>query len=243
LKTAIVTGSSTGIGRAIAIQLGREYNIIANAKADIEGGKRTAQEIIDGGGSAIFIQADLSNQTGVDQLFEAAHSAFGSIHVLVNNAGATRSETFGAWTDAHWHDMLTTNLVSCALMSQAFIAQFSGEDGAIVNIASIRGMERYSRIGAAAYSAAKAGVINLTSAMARELAPRITVNAISPGFVETAYMERADASLIASWRGAMPIERFIDSSEIADAVAFLVSQRAMTGANIVIDGGFTITSN
>jgi 3-oxoacyl-[acyl-carrier protein] reductase len=243
VKTVIVTGSSTGIGKAVALHLSSEYNVVVNAKTDVEGGRRTAQEINERDRSAIFVQADLSMESGVSQLFDATHTAFGPAHALINNAGATRGEKFGSWSEAHWHDMLTTNLVSCALMSQAFVPQLGHQDGTIVNIASIRGIERYSRIGAAAYSAAKAGVINLTCAMARELAPQITINAISPGFVETAYIERADSSMVEDWRKAMPIERFIDPHEIAEAVAFLMSQRAMTGANVVIDGGFSMTSN
>jgi NAD(P)-dependent dehydrogenase (short-subunit alcohol dehydrogenase family) len=242
LDTAIVTGSSTGLGRAIALQLCADYNVVVNAKTDVEGGHRTVREIAERDGTAVFVQADLSTSAGVDKALTAARLAFGTAHVLVNNAGATRGETFGLWADSHWHDMLTTNLVSCALMSQAFVAQLGDDAGAIVNIASIRGIERFSRIGAAAYCAAKAGVINLTGALARQLAPRVTVNAVSPGFVATAYLQRAHPAMVAGWLDATPIERFVDPQEVARVVTFLISEREMTGANIVVDGGFTTTS-
>lgn len=240
---AIVTGSSTGIGRAIALRLAQSHSIVVTSVQDVRGGHDTVSAIQGAGGAAVYVQADLSKDYGVLNLFRQCEAEFGAPTVLVNNAGATRGTDLGTWNESHWADMLSTNLVSTALMSQAFASRCHDGEGAIVNVASIRGIERYGRVGAAAYSAAKAGVITVTGALSRALAPKVLVNSISPGFTETAYMERADEALKDQWLKEIPIGRFIEPGEIADAVAFVLSCKAMTGSNIVIDGGFTQTSH
>jgi len=243
MPSAIVTGSSTGIGRAVALRLARQgYSVVVNSRSDTSGGRAVAEEIEKNGGEAFYVNADVSSESGVAEVFQRGNDRFGTLHVLVNNAGATRTEEFGRWSEGHWHDMLYTNLVTSALMSQAFAVQLPDTEGAIVNIASIRGIPKYARIGAAAYSAAKAGVINLTASLARALATRITVNSISPGFVETDYMTRADQDLKEQCRSAMRIQRFITPDEIAEVVAFLSNNRVMTGENITVDGGWTVTA-
>lgn len=241
-EVAIVTGASTGIGRAVAHALGEDgYAVLVNSKTDIEGGEQTVAQIASRSGTAQYCQADVSSVEGAGLVLTSA-AKLGRVTVLVNNAGATRGADLGSWTRAHWHDMLDTNLLSTALMSQAFLDVVDhAAPTAIVNIASIRGLPDAPRIGIAAYCAAKAGVITLTKAMAMACAPLTTVNAISPGFVETAYMDRADPHLKALWQETMPINRFIDPTEIAAIASFLVRQRAITGANIIIDGGWTIT--
>jgi 3-oxoacyl-[acyl-carrier protein] reductase len=243
MGVAIVTGSSTGIGRQIAIALARDgHNIIVNSIRDANGGNSTVESIASFGGAALYVQSDVSSSRGAEEVMAAASRRFGAATILVNNAGATRGCEFGEWTEMHWHDMLDTNLVSTALMCQAFVTQVpSGVDASIVNIASVRGLFHSPRIGIAAYCAAKAGVINLTAALARTLAPHITINAISPGFVNTEYMNRVEDLRKSEWRHGMAIDRFIDTDEIARLVCFLTTQSALTGANIVLDGAWTIT--
>ena len=239
-SVAIVTGSSTGIGRAVAYRLSREgYAVVANSKSDKEGGHATAAYLVEQGARATYIQADVLTQQGADAVIESA-ATLGKLTVLVNNAGATRPCAFGKWDVAHWRDMLDTNLISTALMCQAFISQIDANTaGTIVNIASIRGLPEAPRVGIAAYSAAKAGVINLTKALARTCAPQVTVNAISPGFVATDYMSRADDALKRQWLDTMPIKRFIEPEEIAECVTMTIRQRALTGANIIVNAGWT----
>lgn len=242
MPTAIVTGSSTGIGHAIAVRLSRTHAIVVNAKKDIEGAARTCSEITGAGGEAAFVQADVTTDAGVRKVMGFTRERYGSANVLVNNAGAARGAALDHWTEAHWTDMLATNLTSCALMSKAFALSLAADAGSIINVGSVRGADRFSRISVAAYSAAKAGVISLTGALARSLAPRVTVNCISPGFVETNYMSRIDPELKDWWLRSMPIGRFVTTSEVAEAAVWLLDQRAITGTNLIIDGGWTVTS-
>lgn len=241
MSVAIVTGASTGIGRAIAIRTADDgHQVVVNSKSDESGCARTVEAIMEAGGSATYCCCDVSTAVGAESVVACAHE-LGELRFLVNNAGATRKAEPGNWTEAHWVDMLHTNLLTTALMSQAFLSSPITE-GAIVNIASVRGIPESARIGIAAYCAAKAGVINLTKAMARAYAPTVSVNAISPGFVKTAYMDRVDSELTSEWLDTMPINRFVEPDEIAAASAFLLNQPAVTGANLVIDGAWSIGS-
>ena len=140
MPTAVVTGSSRGIGRAIALELAaRGYRIIVNSRSDLIGGSRVVDEIEHRGGTAAYVKADVSRDIGVADIFDCASSTFGPVTLLVNNAGGTTAAPLGEWNEAHWSEMLNTNLLSVALMSQAFAGQVGEEEGSIVNVGSIRG--------------------------------------------------------------------------------------------------------
>jgi 3-oxoacyl-[acyl-carrier protein] reductase len=244
MATAVVTGSSRGIGRAIALEFAaRGHAVVINSRSDVGGGARVVGEIELRGGKAAYVKGDVSTGVGVGAVFEFANSMFGPVTLLVNNAGGTTAAALGQWSEAHWSEMLNTNLVSVALMSQAFAGQVGMEQGSIVNVGSIRGLPRYSRLVVAAYSAAKAGVINLTAALARELAPRVTVNSVSLGFVDTELLSPPDEGLKRQWLSAMPIGRFIEPAEVATFVALLAEQRSVTGEDVVMDGGWSLADS
>lgn len=244
MANALVTGSSRGIGRAIALELAaRGHAVVVNSNRDVDGGARVVDEITARGGTASYVQGDVSTGPGVAAVIEGARQAVGTVTLLVNNAGGTIALPLGAWTEAHWDAMLRQNLVSVALMSQAYAGQIGDAEGAIVNIGSIRGLPRYARLIIGAYSAAKAGVIDLTAAFARELAPNVTVNSLSLGFVDTELLDPHDDALKQGWLDGMPIGRFIRPDEVATLVALLVEQRAVTGEDIVLDGGWTLADD
>lgn len=244
MPTAVVTGSSRGIGRAIALELAaRGHAVVVNSRRDVAGGSRVVDEIERRGGRAAYVQADVATGVGAADIFDFARSTFGTVALLVNNAGVSAPAALGEWSEAHWSEMLNTNLVSVALMSQAFAGQVGTEQGSIVNVGSIRGLPRYSRLVVAAYSAAKAGVINLTAALARELAPRVTVNSVSLGFVDTELLSSGPPELKRQWLSAMPIGRFIEPAEVATFVALLAEQRSVTGEDVVIDGGWSLADS
>jgi 3-oxoacyl-[acyl-carrier protein] reductase len=238
-RIAVVTGASTGIGRSIALRLAREgWAVVVNAIRDGKAGEEVVATIHRLGMPSTFCQADVSTDDGARAVIAAA-AEMGSPTLLVNNAGATRPRALGQWDADHWRDMLATNLVTTALMTEHFLRQCHQDDAAIVNIASVRGVDGAGRPGIAAYCAAKAGVINLTQTLAAQLAPRVTVNCISPGFVQTAYMDRVSADQVLSWRSSMPTERFVAADAVAEAVVFLAAQRDLTGSNLVLDGGWS----
>jgi 3-oxoacyl-[acyl-carrier protein] reductase len=241
-SVTIVTGASTGIGRAIALRAAQDGSaILVNSLSDHVGGERTVELVHDQGAEAAYCAADVSTDVGVEHVIKAARQ-LGTPRVLVNNAGATRPCEVRAWDAAHWRDMLSTNLVSTALMSRAFVTHLDADDAAaIVNVASVRGTRGAARAGIAAYCAAKAGVISLTEALSVELSPAVRVNCVSPGFVQTAYMTRVADELIQQWMASMPTGRFVDVRDVADAVLFMATRRDITGANLIVDGGWSGT--
>ncbi|MEZ5702668.1 MAG: SDR family NAD(P)-dependent oxidoreductase [Burkholderiaceae bacterium] len=222
-RTALVTGAATGIGRATALRLAQAgARVVVNHLDDADAARAVVDEIAAQGGQALAVQADVARADEVQRLVAQA-SALGAIEVLVNNAGIIQEKPFLQTTEADWDRMLTTDLKSVFLVSQAVLPgmQALGR-GVIVNIASDLGI--LGRAQYAPYCAAKAGVIGLTRALAREFAPAIRVNAIAPGPVNTR-MVSLDSMSAASIEKELdiPQHRFAEPDEIAATALFLVS--------------------
>jgi 3-oxoacyl-[acyl-carrier protein] reductase len=241
----LVTGSSRGIGQAVASAFaGRGARVIVNSVADVDGGASAVQEIEAYGGTARYVQGDASDPADVERLFASTEREFGPVDILINNAGVTESMPFLEATKEHWLRMLNVNLLSTVLCAQrAAKVMLERGSGVIVNTSSIRGFDANGREGAMAYSAAKAAVNNFTRTLAKELAPAVRVNAVSPGFVATSYMDRVTDELKASWLEAIPLHRFITPQEIAQAYLFLAESHGTTGTILSLDAGFTLGKN
>ena len=241
-KIVVITGSSSGIGRATAIKFAKAgANIVVNSRSNVSGGHEVVEKIEQLGQKAIYVQGDLSEPDCVTALFESTLKTFGTVDILINNAGGAAGQPFLETTRDHWVKAFDANLFSAVLCAReaAKIMLKKGE-GTIINTSSVRGIAHTGREGIMAYSAAKAAVINFTKTLAKELAPNITVNAVAPGFVYTSNYDNFPQELKDAFIEATTIKRFIHVDEIADAFMYLASTNAVTGAVLVVDGGFTL---
>ena len=242
-KVALVTGSSRGIGRAIAIELGtRGCRVVVNYHANEEAAQQVAAVIREHGSEALVVGADVSVSADVQRLVDATVTAFGGLDILVNNAGITRDGLSLRMSEADWDAVLDTNLKSAFLCCKAVQrVMLRKRYGRIVNLGSVSGL-----IGNAAqvnYSSAKAGLVGMTKALARELAPRnITVNLVAPGYVVTDMTANLSPELVEKAIGNIPLQRLAQPEDIARAVAFLASDDAayITGQVLSVDGGMAM---
>lgn len=240
-KVAIITGSAANIGRATAMLFAEEgAKVVINTKTNIGAGQSVADEINSRGGKATFIQGDLSKQEEVDRLFKTAVDTFGKVDILVNNAGVAAGKPFLEITKEDWVQSFDDNFFNMVLCSQAAVKIMKENGGVILNTASIRGLEHTGREGIMPYSAAKAAVINFTKTLAKELAPTVRVNCISPGFVITPNYDKTPQNVKEKFIEDTLIKRWIQPQEIADAFLYLATADAITGENLVVDGGFTL---
>ena len=244
MKTAVVTGASRGIGAAIAVAMAKNgYNVILGYKENKERAEQLAEVLISGYGVAAFaIKADVSVSKEADELIETAYRNFGRIDVLVNNAGIAGFKLFTDITDEDWAQMIGTNLTGVFNCSRAAAKyMINAKSGSIVNISSMWG-----QVGASCevhYSASKAGVIGLTQALAKELAPsNVRVNCICPGVIKTDMLKDISEETIDSLVDETPVGRIGTPKDIADSVAFLCSEGAsfITGQVLGVNGGFVI---
>ncbi|MBM4037521.1 MAG: 3-oxoacyl-ACP reductase FabG [Planctomycetes bacterium] len=244
-KVAIVTGSSSGIGKATALRLAREGAAVCGAaNRNAEGGQATAREIAEAGGRAIFVQADVALAADCERVVAETLRAFGRVDVLVNNAGITKGAPLEKADEALFDQVLATNLRSAFLMSRAAVPHMlSRGAGSVVNVASVHSVATYTPY--AVYSASKAGLCGLTRGLAVEFASRgIRFNAVLPGNTDTSLHPRSNQAVDrAAWRprplDGLPIKRAGTPDEIAAAIAFLASDEAsyITGAALLVDGG------
>lgn len=242
-KSAVVTGGSRGIGRAIAIRLATQGADVAfSYRGNEAAAKETAAAIEALGRRALPVQADVSDPAAADTLVKTTLEAFGKIDILVNNAGVTRDDLIMRMSLDDWRTVLETNLFGAFYVIKAVTRpMLKARRGRIINITSVSGQA--GQIGQANYSSAKAGLIGLTKATARELASRgITSNAVAPGFVLTELTQDLPENLMKQLTEATPLGRFGTTEEIASAVAFLASDEAafITGQILGVDGGLVM---
>ena len=240
-RAAVITGSSRGLGRAIALELAAHgCSVAINYRESREQAEQVQAEIADKGGHAICVQADVSDQAQARQLIEAAAEAFGTIDILVNNAGINRDRLIRRMKPEDWQDVLLTNLNSVFFCTQLAVGYMIKQGGGhIVNIASVIG--QIGNIGQSNYAAAKAGIVGFTRSAAMEFARHnITVNAICPGYIETDMVSEMSEDARESALEHIPLGRFGRPEEVAKLCRFLVSEADyITGAQIHISGGFT----
>src|ERR1035438_7257247 len=223
-KAALVTGASQGIGRACALALATAGGKLALAARNEAKLNEVAAEIATSGGAAAVFALDIASEESIRSCAKAAIAHFGSIEILVNNAGITRDTLLLRMKRADWDDVLGTNLTGTFLMTQAMLSpMLKARWGRIINISSVVG--ETGQAGQANYAASKAGLIGLTKSLARELASRnITANAIAPGYIETAMTAALDEKQREAMLSHIPLGRAGTDADIAHAVRFLASR-------------------
>ncbi len=244
-RAAIVTGSSSGIGKATALMMARRgAALCVVANRNVEGGRATVEEIGADGGRAVFVQADVSVGADCGRVASAALEAFGRVDVLINNAGITRVKPLAEMDEAFWDMVLDTNLKSAYMLSRAVVADMLARGaGAIVNVSSVHAEQTVGRH--AAYAASKAGMGAMTRALAMELGPKgLRVNCILPGTIDISLYPRDNRPVDrVSWTPRTSEHqvpgRLGSPDEIASAICFLASDDAayVNGATLAADGG------
>lgn len=242
-KTAVVTGASRGIGRAIALLLASEgAKVTVNYSGSQQRAEEVVQEIEANGGQAIAVQADVTSADSVKELMAKTLEAFGTIDLLVNNAGITKDNLLMRMKEDEWDSVIDTNLKGVFLCTKAVSRQMMKQRaGRIVNLASVVGIA--GNPGQANYVAAKAGVIGLTKTTAKELAARgITVNAVAPGFITTDMTEALGDDMKEQLLSGIPLGSLGEPQDVAKAVAFFLSDDAsyITGQVLNVDGGMVM---
>jgi 3-oxoacyl-[acyl-carrier protein] reductase len=230
-KTILITGSSRGIGAATA-RLAKEYGaeVVLHGKTESEYLKQLALEL-----DASYLFCDVANETEV----KIAVDKLDNIDILVNSAGINLSKPFLEQTTESWRKTFDVNVLGTVNFSKAVILKM-GEKGKIINISSVKGFS--STAGSPAYAASKAAIINLTSSMAKEFAPRILVNAVAPGFTNTEMTENTMSDRIKKQISEIILKRLANPKEIAEVILFLASDKSsyITGQTIFVDGGYTL---
>ncbi len=242
-KVALVTGGSRGIGRAIALALAeRGARVAVNYVANAEAAAAVVEEIAGAGGEAIAIQGDVSQAEDAKRLVNETLAHFDGLHILVNNAGLTKDDLLLRMSEEAWDRVMEVDLRGAFLCTKAAIRPLIRQRwGRIINVASVAGL--VGNAGQANYAAAKAGLIGLTKAVAKEVASRnVTANAIAPGLVRTEMTADLTEAQETAVLQLVPLGRLATPEEIAPAVVFLASEEAayITGHVLAIDGGLVM---
>lgn len=240
-KIVVITGSSSGIGATTAKAFAKEGSkVVVNSKTNVEGGKKVVNNILESGGEAIYIQADISDPKQVEKLFSEVKQKYKTVHILINN-GALPNDVVPYLEATHKDivDFVNIDLIA-PMMCSKYAIEFMQKQGLgkILNTSSIRGVEYGGR--SVVYAACKAGINSFTKTLAKLVAPNIQVNAIAPGFVKTRNYDKMTAEQIESFINQTFLKRWVTEDEIADAFLFLAKNDAMTGQVIYVDAGFTL---
>lgn len=242
-KIALVTGSSRGIGAAIACELAAQGStVVLNYRSDAAGASTVASKVQAAGGSCTLAQGDVSDGASATALVEGILKQHRQIDILVNNAGLTRDGLLLTMREENWHTVIQTNLNSMYYVTKPVLrSMLRRKSGRIVNITSVVGLLGQS--GQTNYAASKAGILGFTKSLAREVGSRgITVNAVAPGFVPTALTDVLTPEHIAQIVAETPLGRMGTPTDVAHAVAFLASPQAefITGQTLSVDGGLSM---
>jgi 3-oxoacyl-[acyl-carrier protein] reductase len=239
-KTALITGASRGIGRAIALRFAEEgANVAFTFLSSVEKGQALETELQAKGVKAKGYRSDASIFKAADELVNSVITDFGTLDVLVNNAGITKDGLLMRMSEEQWDTVITVNLKSVFNLTKAATRQLMKQrSGSIINLTSVVGLR--GNAGQANYSASKAGIIGFTKSVALELGSRnIRSNAIAPGFIETEMTSELDAKVVEEWKQGVPLKRAGTAEEVADCAVFLGSDlsRYITGQVLQVDGG------
>jgi len=244
-RTCVVTGSGRGIGRGIAEDLGEHgANVVINYRSSEEQANAAVEAIesMDGPGSAIAVQADVTDHAEVEAMREVAHEEFGDVHVLVNNAGINKDTRFVNMTKEEWDQVMNVNLGGTFNATQVFYDDiWNATEGRLINISSIVGKQ--GNFGQANYATAKSGIFGFTRTLALELAPGgSTANCVAPGFTKTDMLESVPEDVRENIVAQIPLGRFAEIEDIACVVRFLAGEESsyVTGEVIDINGGMDL---
>lgn len=242
-KVALVTGGSRGIGRAIVLSLAKEgAKVLINYKGNEKAAMETLEEVKKIGAEGEIFRADVSVEEEVEKMFNFILEKWGRLDILVNNAGITKDNLLIRMKNEEWDQVINTNLKGVFYCTRAAVKiMLKQRYGRIINVSSVIGLR--GNIGQANYAAAKAGIIGFTKAVAREVASRgITVNAVAPGFILTDMTEVLSEEMKKKVLEEIPMGRFGNPEDVANAVKFLASDEAsyITGVVLSIDGGLSI---
>ena len=239
-KVAIVTGASRGIGKAIAQQfIAQGAKVAFTYRSSAEAAAALEQELSAGGGTVKGFQSDAASMTDAERLVGEVVEAFGTVDIVINNAGITDDTLLMRMTEEQWDRVISVNLKSCFNLTKAVMrTMLKARSGSIVNISSVVGVQ--GNAGQANYAASKAGILGFTKSVALELGSRnIRCNAIAPGFIETEMPAKLDADTVQGWRDAIPLKRGGTPEDVANLCVFLASDMSayITGQTLNVDGG------
>lgn len=242
-KIALVTGGASGIGRTISLELAKKHaTVIVNYNRSREAADSLVEEINQMGEKALAIQADVSKYADAERLIKEILAQFGQLHIVVNNAGITDDALILRMSEEQFDKVIATNLKGVwNVCKHAAKPLLKSGYGRLINISSVSGV--MGNAGQSNYSSAKAGIIGMTKALAREFASRnVTVNAIAPGFIETDMTKKLPEEAVKAWAEQIPLKRFGKPEDVAHAVVFLASEEAsyITGHTLEVDGGLVM---